>query len=169
MPTAEAAIMWESEIPERVQKWPAQEPKGHLAQSEEVCTPSSGSPRISPELEAEVERAKEILNLRGDWDGEGGSEYSKDTFDRAVAFLTSHSEYLWTLCGLYPAVPHIGPGPEGSIDLHWKRSSWELLVNIPADPDAMASFYGDNFGPQKIKGSIDPKTVNLGIVTWLMT
>jgi hypothetical protein len=41
-------------------------------------------------------------------------------------------------------------------------------VNIPASVDKLASFYGDNYGAQKIKGSVDLKTFNLVIASWLM-
>lgn len=119
-------------------------------------------------LKAEIEQAKRILELEDDWDGEGSSGYSEDTFNRAVAFLTTHAEWLWESCSKRSPAPRIGPGPDGSIDLHWKQPSWELLVNIPADANEMATFYGDNYEAQKIRGSLDPKNFNLGIATWLM-
>jgi len=149
MPTAEAARGWECQT-ERVERW---EP---AAKQEDV------------ELKAEVERAQEILELDHDWDGEGSAGYSKNTLDRAVDFLRVHSTKGYDLCSAYPPAPRIGPGPNGSIDLHWKQKTWELLVNVPANDAGMAVFYGDDYGNQKIKGSFDPKTVNLGIVAWLM-
>jgi hypothetical protein len=121
------------------------------------------------ELKTEIEQARtKLLALGHDWDGEDSAAYSKDTLDRAVSFLTTHSIKGYDLCSLYPPAPRIGPGPEGSIDLHWKEKTWELLVNIPADNSQMAVFYGDDYGALKIKGSFDPRTVNLGIVAWLM-
>ena len=78
------------------------------------------------------------------------------------------AEGLWESWGMRLPVPRIGPGPEGSIDLHWKQPSWELLVNIPADANEMATFYGDNYGVQKIRGTLDPQKFNLGIAAWLM-
>ncbi|MBI2819318.1 MAG: hypothetical protein HYX73_04995 [Acidobacteria bacterium] len=119
-------------------------------------------------LKAEIEQAKQILELEDDWDGEGSPGYSADTFNRAISFLTMEAEGLWESWGIRLPVPRIGPGPEGSIDLHWKQPSWELLVNIPADANEMATFYGDNYGVQKIRGSLDPRNFNLGIATWLM-
>jgi hypothetical protein len=147
MPTAEAVREWQREA-NTVEKWPQQEE--------------------DQELKAEIERARTILELAHDWDGEGSASYSRGTLDRAVAFLTTHSAKGHDLCSSYPPAPRIGPGPDGSIDLHWKQRSWELLVNIPADDTQMAVFYGDDYGTLKIKGSFDPKTVNLGIVAWLM-
>jgi hypothetical protein len=162
MPTAEAHIIWESDTTEELyQEWAEYSQEEILATEQCVY-------HISEELDKEIDRAREILELTDDWDGEGSPAYSQSTFDLAVAFLTSHSKYLWEHSCLHPPVPHIAPGPNGSIDLHWKRATWELLVNIPANTNEMAVFYGDNYGAQKIKGSIDPRQVNFGIATWLM-
>lgn len=145
MPTAET-VQWERET-STVEEWPQQEE--------------------NRELKAEIEQARTILKLADDWDEEGSPTYSKDTLDRAVAFLAAHSEQFEKL-RLHLPVPKISPGPNGSIDIHWKRQSWELLVNIPADAHEMAVFYGDNYGEQKIRGSVDPNTFNFGIAAWLM-
>ena len=147
MPTAEAVQRWERETI-TTEKWPTQ-----------TCA--------DQELEAEIKHAAAILKLTDNWDGEGSPGYKADTLKRAVWFLTSHAERLCSKYGVRLPVPKIGPGPNGSIDIHWK-SPWELLINIPADPNEMASFYGDNYGSQKIRGSFDLKTFNLGPFTWLM-
>ena len=155
MPNAGVAPeTWECESP-KIERWP-----DHTHQELSV--------EEDPGLKAEIAQARKILELSNDWDGAGSQAYSEDTFNRATAFLNSHSEYL-NKHGLSLPVPNIGPGPDGSIDLHWKRPSWELLVNIPARADEMAVFYGDNYGVQKIRGSLDPSTFNFGIATWLMS
>ena len=120
-------------------------------------------------LEEEIERAQDILENSDAWIEDGVSMYTEATLDRAVAFLKAQSDELRKSHGLHIPVPNIGPGPRGTIDLHWKQKNWELLVNIPATVDQMASFYGDNYGVQKIGGSIDPTAFNLGIANWLMT
>jgi hypothetical protein len=121
------------------------------------------------DLKAEIEQATEhLLTLADNWDDEGSPAYSKEALARAAYFLTAHSAKGHDLCSSYPPAPRIGPGPNGSIDLHWKQEKWELLVNIPANDTQMAVFYGDDYGAAKIKGSFDPKAVNLGIVNWLM-
>jgi hypothetical protein len=147
MPTAQAISGWEPEPP-KIEQWVrCEEPD---------------------DLKAEIEQAREMLELADNWDGEGSQTYSKDTFDRAVAFLTMHSDQLLKLYHIHLPAPKIGPGPDGSVDLHWKRRSWELLVNIPADAKEMAVFYGDNYGAQKIKGSVEPRIFSLELFTWLM-
>lgn len=121
----------------------------------------------SVELDAEIDRAKGILTLPDDWDGEGSSSYSATTFDRAVEFLKTHSKSLRAF-GLEMPIPTIAPGPAGSIDVHWKRTSWELLVNIPAEGGRVASFYGDDYGVQQIRGTLNTEAGNSGLVAWLM-
>jgi hypothetical protein len=149
MPTAQAAPRWEYEA-SPVMHWEK------IEKQEDV------------ELKAEIDRAREILKLGDDWDGEGSPAYSAHTLNRATEFLKAHSAKSYALRSAYPPSPRIGPGPNGSIDLHWKQKAWELLANIPKEDNQMAVFYGDDYGAAKIKGSFDPKTVNLGIVNWLM-
>lgn len=154
MPITDTAPIWETE-------------NGPIEKWESSPAPSFRKPE-DVDLEKEIGRAKEILQLSHNWDGEGSVSYSQNTLDRAVAFLKSHSNKAHELCGIYPAVPRIGPAEGGSIDLHWKEEKWELLVNIPVNETGMAVFYGDDYGVQKIKGSFDPRNVNIGIVAWLM-
>lgn len=122
---------------------------------------------VSKGLEAEIKQAQRLVELRDDWDGEGSAGYSQATIDRAVGFLTKHVRGLWESYGIECPIPTIGPGPGGSIDIHWKQPTWELLVNLPADQNAMAAFYGDNYGVQTIRGNFDPTKFNLGIAEWL--
>jgi hypothetical protein len=119
------------------------------------------------ELEAEIEQAKTLVNDHPDADEEIGS-YSSETFQRAVDFLKTHIEWVWRKRGTNAPLPTIGPGPNGSIDLYWKEQGWKLLVNIPADSNALATFYGDNYGTQTTRGSLDQKELSLAIVAWMM-
>jgi len=130
--------------------------------------PIVGKLDIYQGLKAEIEQAKRILDFEDDWDGEGSPGYSEDTFNRAVSFLTTYAEGVWESCGIPLPIPRIGPGPDGSIDLHWKLPSRELLVNIPADANEVPTFYGDNYGVLKNRGTLDPQKFNLEIVPWLM-
>jgi hypothetical protein len=120
------------------------------------------------DLKAEIEQAEALMESADDLNAEGVQIYSRNTFDRAAAFLRLHSDLLREQYRVCLPAPSIGPGPNGSIDIHWKRRSWELLINIPANSDENAAFYGDNYGTQKIKGSVDPAIFNLGLFMWLM-
>jgi hypothetical protein len=117
-------------------------------------------------IEAEIEYAKSILG-QPEVDGEE-SFYSEETLDRAIAFLKTHIEWAWRAHGAKAPIPTIGPGPHRSVDLYWKQPSWKLLVNVPANKDLPATFYGDNYGRQKIKGSLDPTELSIPIIAWLM-
>jgi len=123
--------------------------------------------RLDHALRTEIEYAKAML-VRSDDEDEDAPRFSKDAFSRAIEFLRAQSTQFRKMLGSFAPTPSIGPGPDGSVDLHWKKQGWELLVNIPADPGKIATFYGDNYGAQKIKGSFDPKTFNYGIIAWLM-
>jgi hypothetical protein len=63
-------------------------------------------------------------------------------------------------------VPYIQPGPAGSVDLHWKTSERELLINVPADPAESITFYGDDYGEGVLKGAIEPGRAPVGLLLW---
>ena len=119
-------------------------------------------------LGSEIERSRWILGLPENWDDEGSETYSSSTWQRAVAFLKQQAAYLREFGGELD-MPRILPGPEGSIDLHWEKSDYELLINIPKDPQRRAAFYGDDRVSLQIKGTLDTSTLNLGLVEWLVS
>jgi hypothetical protein len=112
--------------------------------------------------------SKKILALENDWDGEGGQAYSEKVLERATSFLWNYALRVRSLFGVAIEPPKVLPGPHGSIDIHWKSDTRELLVNVPADPKQLANFYGDDYGEVKIKGTFDPETYNLGILGWFL-
>lgn len=120
-------------------------------------------------LKKELNRAREaILELKDDWDGEGSSGYHQTTWDRAEVFVTEHVKSVFQKSGRIP-IPKILPGPDESIDLHWRTDCFELLVNVPASHDDPVSFYGDDYSDQSsIKGTFDAKSVSRVLVEWLV-
>jgi hypothetical protein len=120
-------------------------------------------------LRKSITASRSLLALEPDWDGEGSPGYTLDTWQRMEKFLTDHSAYLKKTYGVDAPIPEIHPGPDGSIDLLWKSSSYELLVNIPTNPESSASFYGDDKGNLSIKGKLHPSKFNQGLLQWLMT
>ena len=123
----------------------------------------------SESLEAEIESAHEKLTVLADnWDGEGSAEYKTETINTAAEFLMSQGRLLHEICGMSLPVPQINPGPDGSIDLFWKQPTWELLVNVPANSNQAASFYGEDQTGHTIKGSLDTSEPNIGVIVWLM-
>jgi hypothetical protein len=116
------------------------------------------------ELATELKRVEDLLGRNDD---EGLPLYSKEAFNRARCFLKTQSAKAKKMYSLFAPVPDIGPGPNGSIDLHWKLKNCELLVNVPADKPAV--YYGDDYGVGKLKGTLDPTTSDFGIILWLMS
>jgi hypothetical protein len=114
-------------------------------------------------LEEAIDKAREFVN--DDLDAEEPT-ILRSAFARAKEFLRAHSREMKKRLAYFPPAPSITPGPNGSADLHWEQPAWALLVNIPAG-DAFATFYGDAQGSGRIKGNLDPKVWNLGIITWL--
>jgi|CXWL01.1.fsa_nt_gi hypothetical protein len=120
-------------------------------------------------LKKAIAASRSLLVLKPDWDGEGSPGYTENTWQRMERFLIDHSAYLQKTYGVDAPIPEIHPGPDGSIDLLWKSNSYELLVNIPTNPDSPASFYGDDKGSLSIKGKLHPSKFNQGLLQWLMT
>ena len=89
------------------------------------------------------------------------------TWRRAAEFLTRHAKRVWETTGGDIESPDVLSGPDGSVDLHWDRPTYELLINIPADQDAAAGFYADDRGQMFIKGRFDPSRINKGLIDWL--
>jgi hypothetical protein len=124
-------------------------------------------------LEA-IELSKYILTFEDDWDDDGSPAYKFATWGRAAAFL--HRSALQMLKDYHVILdaPKILPGPAGSIDLHWKTSRRELLINIPEILDEPANFYGDdstsNEHPpnQTVKGILNTSKDNQWLLMWLM-
>jgi len=115
-------------------------------------------------LDAEIEHATRLMLRQRDAEDE---VYNQETLDRAIAFLKRHVSYVWESRATTAPLPAIGPGPAKSVDLYWKQSSWKLLVNIPADKDSEATFYGDDYGKNKTEGSLDANSISKTIVSWL--
>lgn len=167
MPSSQSIELWEERAPAPEE---LTEPESHVGDWEEE--PGKLSDRIAAnakqDLEMEIRRSQQILDLEDDWDGNGSPPYAADTLNRATSFLVAHSDWLWRSHGVRIPVPTIGPGPEGSIDLYWKRTGWELLVNIPVETEKPATFSGNNYGTETSKGSFDPGKRNITIASWLI-
>jgi hypothetical protein len=129
-------------------------------------------PPVMSSLRLVIEASRNILELTEDWDDEKSPGYSESTWNRAVKFLSKNALYLWRRHKIYLEAPRILPGPDGSIDLHWRMPKRELLVNIPANAEEPASYYGDDReeGTENaIRGkSLDTSAHNEWIFLWLM-
>lgn len=95
-----------------------------------------------------------MLEWGDNWDGEGSPGYTQSTLARAQDFLVANSIRLWQACRAVVDAPRVLPGPDGSIDLHWQIGDRELLLNVPADQDAPATYFGDSPMGEVVKGSL---------------
>jgi len=109
-----------------------------------------------------------LLALKDNWDGEGAKKYKKDTWERATQFIKKIYVHLWRQTQKLITPPNILPGPDGSIDFHWKTPKFDLLINIPEDPEEPATFSSDDYGQNTIKGTFDPNKINHALLSWLM-
>jgi hypothetical protein len=100
-------------------------------------------------------------------DEDGLALCSAETWERAMNFLAEQALWLFSARGRAMQIPDIWSGPDQSIDLHWETPSYELLINVRADPAQLAGFYGDDKGKLKIKGTLDPARFNEGLLLWL--
>jgi len=119
-------------------------------------------------IEDAIEESRWILGLEAGWDDESGVPCTK-AWHRAVDFLRRQDSVVRARAGVSLLSPVFSPASDGSVDLHWENGSYELLVNVPADEDMPAGFYGDDFGTLKIEGTIDPKATDEGLLLWLTT
>lgn len=127
-----------------------------------------GGPLV--DLVKEISASRAILDLQDDWDGEGSPGYAEATWQRAVGCLARGAIRLYAGRGIALPVPKIRKGPMGGIDLHWRTSTRELLVHIPADGGAPADYYGDDrAGGHVVKGTLDPAEENDWLLMWLAT
>ena len=111
-----------------------------------------------PELQGAIEESRRILDLEDDWDEEGSVAYSHEVWSSAAEFVLAIDREVEAL-GKKMVIPRILPGPAGSIDLHWKTATFELLMKVPPD-DGSVTFYGDDYGRTQFEGKFaidDPK------------
>ena len=109
------------------------------------------------ELAHEINNARSVLELSDDWDGEGSKGYEESTFVQATEFVINYALWAWEKIGTIIDVPRILPGPDGTIDLYWKKDEYDLLVNIPEAPNTIVGFYGDDKEATYIEGHFDIK------------
>lgn len=94
----------------------------------------------------------EMTELLDDWDDDGGKAVCKILARRVEEFLVRMDKLAQAWKREAPE-PHLSPGPDDTIDIHWKGDGFELLVNAK-DGNGVCTYYGER--PQDfhvIKGS----------------
>jgi hypothetical protein len=121
-------------------------------------------------LADKIVRSRRILDWPDDFDGEGSPSYDQAVWLRAVVFVVSNALRLWQDRGIAIPAPDIGPGPWGSVDVHWRRPGRELLLNIPVNEHEPIDYYGhDGSFVHDVRGALDPEDDNSWLMQWLAT
>ena len=120
---------------------------------------------INPILDA-IQESKKILKLEDDWDDDGSPAYKERTWKMATDFLINNTLQLLKKLNINTQAPKILPGPNGSIDIYWKTTQQQLLINIPEEPGEPATYYGNN--GQVINGTLDIFGDNQWLLLWLV-
>jgi hypothetical protein len=124
--------------------------------------------RISTRLIEVVKNSRYILDMEDDWDEEGSPGFLETTWKRATDFVLQVAlSFRRQPSGFWVEPPRILPGPIGSIDIHWKTSKRELLINVPANPKEPADYYGSGSATDVIKGKLETSAKNEWILVWL--
>jgi hypothetical protein len=119
------------------------------------------------QLQLVIDGSRSILELPGNFDGEGTLPYSAATWKRAVDFLEAQWTAFRKRTGHIMVLPEFGPGPEGSIDLYWYTDEFRLLVNIPGEGKEQVTVSGNSHGSKRIEYSFDPSKLSLRLIDWL--
>ncbi len=125
---------------------------------------------VPPELASlaqTLDQSRELLELADDWDEQGSPGYQEATLKRARHVVWTNTLRLWEALKLSIDVPRVLPGPDGSIDIHWKHGQRQLFVNVPADGDKPATYYGDDRSQNVVKGSLDTSAQQEWLLLWL--
>lgn len=83
----------------------------------------------------------EMTQLLDDWDDDGGKAVCDVLATRVRNFLNDIENLAKNWKREAPD-PHLSPGPDGTIDIHWKGKNFELLVNAK-DGNGVCTFYGE--------------------------
>jgi hypothetical protein len=128
----------------------------------------SSAVEISDAITETIHGSQWIVELGDNWDDQGSSRYDRATWERACDFLRKNSALAHRKFQRELPLPKTLPGPESSIDLHWKMSAFELLVNVPADCKEPGTFYGDDYAGLSIRGTLNTAAEVQGLVVWLL-
>jgi hypothetical protein len=132
--------------------------------SSEVVLPS---PFSMPQLLATLQRSRRMLDFEDSWDGEGSPGYAEATWDRASDLLKRITGEYTARNGAEPTPPKVQPGPDGSIDIHWRRKGRDLVVNVPCSPDEPPAYYGETEAGATTEGRLDSAASNHWLLAWL--
>jgi hypothetical protein len=170
-PTAPAAVLEEARRRDGRAAYGPTPPQSILDSRE--SGPSSNIGHLTLGKFADIEaaiKASRVLTTHGDnWDGEGASGWTIETWQRATRFLRELSFGGRATTGRLIRSPQITGAETGSIDLYWSGHGRTLLINFPSDPAIGATFYGKDSEGNTMLGEIAAsERVRLDLAAWIV-
>ncbi len=117
----------------------------------------------------EIEKSKYIINLVDDTYEDDVQQYDEKTWLNAIKFICDYTISLYKFSRKVIPPPQILHGPEGGIDFLWKSKRYRLLINIPCFENQLASFYGDNYNRNTVKGTFETSNINMGVLMSILS
>lgn len=114
-----------------------------------------------------IENSKWITELEENWDSEGAKKIEPIVWKNAMKFLISSSSYIFTHFDIKIFSPSILPCSDGSLDISFDNNSIRLLINFKNQYNGLASYYGDNYDYNNIKGDFISLTYIDYIYVWM--
>ena len=117
----------------------------------------------------EIEKSKYIINLVDDTYEDDVQQYDEKTWLNAIKFVCDYTISIYNFSKKVIPPPQILHGPEGGIDVLWKSKRYRLLINIPYFENQLASFYGDNYNRNTVKGTFEISNINTGVLMSILS
>lgn len=136
-------------------------------QLKRAAQPELFSPSTA-ELEKAIDESAWILKLQAGWDGPEAKSISTTAWERATELIRKLGQSAINQFAEPLRAPQIGPVADGSIDLFWDHASENLLINVPEDPGAHATFDGVRPDGSSITGSIAGSEDLAHLTAWLI-
>lgn len=95
------------------------------------------------EINKHIKVSEKILMLKYNWDDDGAKPVNQLVYYRAIKFLESYSNFIYSELGKILIAPDIAPVNDGSIDLEWTLKNSSFLINFKNSKEEVAFYYGE--------------------------
>lgn len=115
-----------------------------------------------------IKESTSILEIGDNWDEYGSPGYDEGTLVKAINLLVLYARKILDENEIIIDAPRICASQDGSIDLFWETDTYKLLINIPRDETAMATYYGRHDTGEFINGGIFHNSFETGVSQFLI-
>jgi len=115
-----------------------------------------------------IKESTSILEIGDNWDEYGSPGYDEGTLVRAINLLVLYARKIRDENEIIINAPRICASKDGSIDLFWEADTYKLLINVPREETAMATYYGRHDTGEFIDGGIFPDSFETGVSQFLI-